>query len=1460
MNRKLIASFKRSTAVLIIASFMSQVSFPALDGISRAWAAAPVVEAKLKSDMALSLEDQNKTSLQKPNLLFLIEATEIMSFTPRGVQPQVWRDALFDVHWEETADWKLTKEKYGYTIYDINRIMKEATFGMGAMPPAWRGGDLAQGRNLYGRERDSSNNFVKGKNLAEDIELNKDNYYFPFADPEYAKKNLVGAYSHQFTPLEIEYTNYPRVWPDNILPREYRYGQQGRAGYDYYHGPGHNHPNTNDANNYDGDSVLASYSYRSATSAPKAYPYALVFKNPAHWAKPPALWTEDDLVPNDSRMYQTKLVLWNLLSDKERFKDVRVGMATTFLSPANLERTARKRSQHHHEIAWDQNPDTNGIFKVFPFGANIRTKSYFLSEREGGDAYVKDLGPRNNSNWSAENVYRRKELPVTIRTDWDGFNTEWTRDGDLYQRVQYENGAMHGPSTGEVEAFFHVHGQHYPLWHNATTHAQYMTPNDDGSEPDGWWSNGAVPNRTGQGVSDSKGWFEGTKTDNSPNTARRHENDLVDMGTFNERYARALGKGLHSAGEAWDRPLFKILRRASLWVPIQERDYVWRKGGAAVNHIDKIRLWINGLADIRSDGNYETDWNENSWAFHGRHLTGSYRNSQFHVYNDPEIGVAGMFGLAQAIFPDPTPLDYTPGHTRQLYPGDRRLELDRDYYRRRGWVWYSKRDANIDYTYDYRRASQEYDDTAVPRARFNQGSGEATGSVLDFFSPKINYRFQGTNTVRTDEDFISVSQPQIKDSNGRNSIETTDLHRVSFPIRSACEDNWLIVVASGSEPKIVDKNAYSYNAWEAIKNLYDATDKRNKGKGIPFYNDTRPNHGARKAAYEPVTRIKPGVFIKNPNVGTERGRPLSTGDLETIDLDNPIRTLVIGIVANENDPGVIAAGSKVVEEVKNMRLNLIRMANAGQGSLTGEQIANLNFDNMYKAPIQPYWADNVAALKVAFDAALGMVQIAENPKRAPGAMVEQRIGSGAENSKLFSATNQVVYSNQWNGTLRRYLPVIKDGAVVSIDTAGSWELGDKLLSKRGSGGAPGGVKPMYWVPGGGFKELSQSDATSLNIFGLKGKLITINTAQSQLPPNEALYRWLVGYDHSYVNNRSFRRAHMLADFGQSGIALAANTGKSFDSLPGYIAWAQRQSDANQPMLYGQTNDGLLYVVDPQKGEPEKIILPPPSLLPMRLASLKTMPGANGNRVWIEVVTEDGKGGGKRSLPGFVLDGSLQVRNLDLGSKQSHDWRQYMLGTLGRGGKGFYMMDVSDHKNPKFKWYIEKYGNQMVSMNESTPFNAPKWLDLSAFSGNDAAWRKLGYNGAKPAMGVTLGDDDKDNPQTRNIIVVPGGLQSRIDLANNGNEGAVLIILDPKDGGIIKAFDGDILDKTQTSNWKAGNSVVGRTPYMGMIASEPTLMGSRNASSKFAGYITGRAYTADNRGNIFEVVMENNDGS
>jgi len=69
----------------------------------------------------------------------------------------------------------------------------------------------------------------------------------------------------------------------------------------------------------------------ASTNTPQ--PYALVLKESDHWNNPGAAvsgFTENSLVPNDSRMYKLKLVMWRLLDDPSLFEHLRFGMATTF--------------------------------------------------------------------------------------------------------------------------------------------------------------------------------------------------------------------------------------------------------------------------------------------------------------------------------------------------------------------------------------------------------------------------------------------------------------------------------------------------------------------------------------------------------------------------------------------------------------------------------------------------------------------------------------------------------------------------------------------------------------------------------------------------------------------------------------------------------------------------------------------------------------------------------------------------------------------------------------------------------------------------------------------------------------------------------------------------------------------------------------------------------------------------
>ncbi|MDR3255385.1 MAG: hypothetical protein LBT31_07435 [Synergistaceae bacterium] len=1334
-------AFRKLAATLTLSAFISGALAP-LQAAAAAGLDDLKLRAPLKRDLAFEETDETTGGERKANVLFLIESTAAMGFTPKGVVPQVWRDNRWDDSYWESANWEDTRNKLGYTIHDINRMMEDATFGMGALPTAWRNGDLRPERNLYGRDLDSGNNYKKGKNLSEDIALNKDNYYFPFLE---AGNALVGLYNGQMTPLEVSFDNAPTLWPDIVAFNKYSSGSDVCS---------YNHPTgswsslkigyvsdvfnekarrikSNSGMRFQGDEVVR-YSYWNATMDNKPYPYALVFKDPKYWANG---WTENtlpgpnDLVPNDSRMYETKMVLWNLLQNRDVFKGLRFAMATTFLSPANVEIGATEGTHYGYN---QPRSDINGMFKVSPYSSNVMTKSYFDAD---GNSYTEDAGASRS-------------------------------------RVRYKNGAMYGPITGELESYFTIHGQFYPMWHNATAHSNYATLQSDNTEPDGWWSNYA------------DGGGGGKKKDKK------------------------------RQGELADRPQYKLMNRASLHLPFKEYDDKWTKYDKTITHADKFKMWINGIADIKSDGT--TGRKEQNISRTHDALKGTNRERQFHYYNDPEIGIAGVFALAQAIFPDPLSFDAQTGQS---------LNLDREYYLSRGWIWYSLRDANVNYRADFRRYSDEIELSGAPRARYNSGSGEAAGSVLDFFSPLMNYNLDGESD-NSEPNLTPLKKVQVWTSKDTSKIKIDDLDDVSFPIRSACEDNWVVVISSGMEPKVANPKMYSYSVWEAVKNLYDSTDaSRSRDMNLPT--------GPRKAPYNQATMIARDAL----------GRRV----LKHVDLENPIRTIVIGIVANENDPDV-RDNPNVLAEVRRMRLNLVRAAVAGQGG----DASKINYNNMSGAAYQPYFADNAASLTAALQSALSFVNESQIRQPGRGSITESVPLDGEDAvSNAFRVTYRIVDGNQWDATLTRFI-VSKDAAGGTTMKEG-WELGERLLARRGDASSPLKKRNLiYWSADGTkkFVDLAENDSKFGTLVGMTIAKMASDNIQggtfNGYAPYNALYQWFQGYDYSYAKKTNYPRTSMLVDASQSAVVLV-DAPTPVDSLPGFRAWAEetRKKNRHPAKLYLQTNDGILHVVNPGTGDEELAILPPPVLLPSRVATLKTkMEG--GALKWMDVEGPEKKTAGFRSNPVYLLDGSLQKKRFDM--SKAHDgtgWGTFLLGTLGRGGCGLYMLDVSSPNDLKFSWYREKAGEYLVSMAFS---DAEPRVELAknVTSATDAPYKKLGYNSPKPAMGAAV-----DAAQGyRNIVALPGGTQTAIDFDANGGEGSTLLLLDAKDGSVIHVFDGT--DVAKSAN-KAGGGISGRAPYMGMMTSEPFLYRSENNQ-----YMTGNIFAADNRGNIFRVSLEEKD--
>jgi Tfp pilus tip-associated adhesin PilY1 len=210
-----------------------------------------------------------------------------------------------------------------------------------------------------------------------------------------------------------------------------------------------------------------------------------------------------------------------------------------------------------------------------------------------------------------------------------------------------------------------------------------------------------------------------------------------------------------------------------------------------------------------------------------------------------------------------------------------------------------------------------------------------------------------------------------------------------------------------------------------------------------------------------------------------------------------------------------------------------------------------------------------------------------------------------------------------------------------------------------------------------------------------------------------------------------------------------------------------------------------------------------------------------------------------------LDGALQKRYFDLNQTyvktgNINGWGGYLIGTLGRGGNGIYMLDVTNQTTPFLLWYKEHLGDQFLSMVASA--SEPTVTNVKNIPKAEAPFLKLGYNSPKPGLGVIKLPNTNAN-KYQNFIALPGGLMTNVVLkGGNGQEGSTLLLLDPRDGSINMSYDSAAI----ANGWKLGNGD-GNAPYMGMLVSEPSML-----RSTLSPYLTRAIITADNRGNIFRL--------
>ncbi|MDR1578847.1 MAG: hypothetical protein LBS35_00700, partial [Synergistaceae bacterium] len=417
-------------------------------------------------------------------------------------------------------------------------------------------------------------------------------------------------------------------------------------------------------------------------------------------------------------------------------------------------------------------------------------------------------------------------------------------------------------------------------------------------------------------------------------------------------------------------------------------------------------------------------------------------------------------------------------------------------------------------------------------------------------------------------------------------------------------------------------------------------------------------------------------------------------------------------------------------------------------------------------------------------------------------------------------------------------------------------------------------------------EISSSSGTNDE---LDANFMNDKTFKNKTHPSRAMFDWYYGYDVSYIDRKHYRRTFMLADQGRSGI-VKAGAPEVVNSLHGFTDFADSHK-SDDVRLYIQTNDGVLHVVDPnQEGaesgsgmREELAILPPPTLLPRRVFSLKTTK-QDGKYRWIDVskyLADTSEDIPISSVPGYILDGPLQLRYFDMRYQGSNpEWKGLLFGSLGRGGSGLYVMDVTeaeDVKNPQFYWYRETIESDDVYLRHiwrAQGTNPPAgavhnaapnvsmitrdsayWNDLYQ-NPDDHPYEQLGFNSPKPYFSVA--EMGLSNPPAyQNMVALAGGMQNRLNLEDNGTMGAALYLVDPhvrfheeRNAGGVKVYNSGSLNGV-SGRWRNGSAVRGNSPFMGMVNSEPVFLATRQNN-----YVARGTFFSDNRGNIFYITFEN----
>ena len=615
------------------------------------------------------------------------------------------------------------------------------------------------------------------------------------------------------------------------------------------------------------------------------------------------------------------------------------------------------------------------------------------------------------------------------------------------------------------------------------------------------------------------------------------------------------------------------------------------------------------------------------------------------------------------------------------------------------------------------------------RIRNSEGfmTGTALGDVLDFFSPHANvlpYRV-GTGTTG------------LGDTRGY------------FPVTGPCQNNWIIYFSTGNE---------NLPGW-----IRDANDVR----------DRNYETGANRSMMRTLLDIHYGSRVM-------RGRAWSGSEwVETLhEMDNPIRTIIVGLVSTEgmySADGTLLDGDpydrildRTLPTEARLRNAIRRMAHAGQPLVDRDVYGRPNWNTLRPdRSVEPIFAANVEELIQKLYAALYAIQSGNLAAGAPN--IQPAVETGSGEPALFAAAYVIDPHRQWRSSFSKYVirgvltPSIPDPDWRGAGTAGG-DAGRIMIDQVATRGNRLYTTDITAGTGAGTGQ-GQGSITLVRDMVVSTGGNDVFRTRFGIPVHHAQG----DYNHAFATCRCnaciFRR--WLIDYHGDGSGVLGDMENSVPRIVMDTATHNRRLGNAVPRIYLHTNRGVLHSINYSTGEEIWGFIPP----------LAQNPYVRNKRFTDNGATFLSGNDEKKSRAITILDGMLMHRDLNLPGTGGN--RTYMVGAMGLGGAGFYMMDIT---NPNLS--VPQFVFAINNPRYATPTNIgdiARWGQASG--GNQAIYdyRDLGFTIAAPEIRRI-----ESNPHY--VGIIPGGLGYNLGA---DSQGKALFIFDPTNGQIHRRIhDGD----------------------------------------------------------------------